>query len=114
MWHLTASKISASLSFLNWIKNEIGFHGISELMLATLIQSYIKKKKNHFISRMRDKLKFYRLSSATFYDCITVIYQFIKSFLDNKMSIFEEYGAFNIYSNFLQHLTFVSSSTERV
>ena len=45
MWHLTASKISASLSFLNWIKNEIGFHGISELMLATLIQSYIKKKK---------------------------------------------------------------------
>ena len=50
--------------------------------------------KNHFISRMRVKLKFYRLSAATFYDCINTIYQFIKPFLDNKMSIFEEYGAF--------------------
>ena len=26
--------------------------------------------------------------------CINTIYQFIKPFLDNKMSIFEEYGAF--------------------
>ena len=60
-------------------------------MLATLIQIYYK---NHFISRTRDKLKFYRLSGATFYDCINTIYQFIKAFLDNKMSIFEEYGAF--------------------
>ena len=30
-------------------------------------------------------------SGATFYDCISTIYQFIKPFLDNKMSIFEEY-----------------------
>ena len=43
---------------------------------------------------MRDSLKFYRLSGATFYDYINTIDQFIKSFLDNKMSIFEEYGAF--------------------
>ena len=35
---------------------------------------------------------FYRLSGATF--CINTIYQFIKPFLDNKMSVFEEYGAF--------------------
>ena len=28
------------------------------------------------------------------YDCINTINQFIKPFLDNKMSIFEEYGAF--------------------
>ena len=41
-------------------------------------------------------MKFSKLSGAIFYDCITTIYQFIKpfSFLDNKMSIFEEYGAF--------------------
>ena len=32
-------------------------------------------------------------SGATFYDCINTIYQFDKPFLDNKMSIFEEYGA---------------------
>ena len=42
MWHLTACKISVSLSFLNWIKNEMIFfyYRISELMLATLIQRY--------------------------------------------------------------------------
>ena len=30
------------------------------------------------------------------YDCINTIYQFIKPFLDNKMSIFEEYEPFNL------------------
>ena len=39
-------------------------------------------------------LKFYKLSVATVYDCINIMYQFIKPFLDNQMSIFEEYGAF--------------------
>ena len=67
MWPLTACKISVSLSFLNWIKTEMIFYRISELMLATLIQRY---DKNHFNSRMR--LKFYRLSGATFYDCIKI------------------------------------------
>ena len=44
---------------------------------------------------MRDKLKFYKLPDARFNDCIiNILYQFIKPFLDNKMSIFEEYGAF--------------------
>ena len=59
-------------------------------MLATLIQRCDKK----IISRMRDQLKFYRLSDATFYDRINTIYQFSKPFLDNKMSTFEGYGAF--------------------
>ena len=56
---------------------------------------------------MRDYLKFYRLSGATFYDCINTIYQFMKPFFDNKMSIFEEFGAFNVLSwrsvNLLTH-----------
>ena len=43
-------------------------------------------------------MKFYRLSGATFYDCINAMYQFIKPFLDNKMSIFEGYGAFKMVS----------------
>ena len=57
MWHLTACKISFSLSFFNWIKNEMIFYRISELMiknemifyriselmLPTLIQRYDKK-----------------------------------------------------------------------
>ena len=41
-------------------------------------------------------MKFYRPPDATFYDCIYTIYQFSKPFLDNKMSIFEEYGAFKM------------------
>ena len=43
MWHLTACTISVSLPFLNWIKSEIIFYHISEIMLATLIQRYDKK-----------------------------------------------------------------------
>ena len=85
MCHLKASKISVSLSFLNWIKNEMIFYR------ATLSQRYDKK----IISfQERETLKLYRLSCAIFYDCINTVYQFIKSFLDNKISIFEECGAF--------------------
>ena len=47
MWQLTACKISVSLLFLNWIKNEMIFYRISELMLPTLIQRY-DKKSFHF------------------------------------------------------------------
>ena len=43
---------------------------------------------------MRDLLNFYRLSGATFSDWIKTLYLFIEPILDNKMSIFEEYGAF--------------------
>ena len=52
-------------------------------MLATLIQRYDKK-----IISFQERDKFHRLPGATFYDCINTIYQFIKPFLDNKMSIF--------------------------
>ena len=52
-------------------------------MLATLIQRQDKK----IISFQEWET---RLSGATFYGCINIIYQFIKSFLQNKMSIFEE------------------------
>ena len=82
-------------------------------MLATLIQSYDKKSFN-FWSSSKTRAEIYRLSGATFYDCIktpiykfikpffatfydcinTPIYKFIKPFLNNKMSIFEEYVAF--------------------
>ena len=68
-------------------------------MLATIIQRYDNK---HLIPRAR--LKFYRLSGATFYDCINSIYQFIKPFLDNKMSVFEEYGAFKKTCSKIIHL----------
>ena len=58
--------------------------------ISELIQRY-DKKSFHF---KNDRLtEIYRLSGVTFYDCI-IRYQFIKPFLDNKMSIFEEYGTF--------------------
>ena len=47
MGHLTVTKISVSLSFLNWIQTEIIFYRISELVLPTLIQRY-DKKSFHF------------------------------------------------------------------
>ena len=55
---------------------------------------YLACNEKHFISSPRDFLKFYRLSAAAFYACINIIYQFIKSFLDDKMSVFDEYGTF--------------------
>ena len=54
MWHLTACKISVCLSFLNRIKNEMIFYGISELILPTLIQRY-DKKSFHFWSNSQFK-----------------------------------------------------------
>ena len=60
-------------------------------MLATLIQRYHKKSFNFLsISKPRDKLQFYRLSDVTFYDYVNIF----SPFLGNKMSISEEYGAF--------------------
>ena len=43
--------------------------------------------KNQIFQERETKLKFYRLSDVTFYDGINTIYQFIKPFLDNKISI---------------------------
>ena len=42
------------------------------------------------------------LSDAVFYDLISILYQFIKSFLDKKMSVFEEYEASKISPLFKQ------------
>ena len=48
MWPLTACNVSVRPSFLNWIKSEMSFYHISELMLVALIQRYDKKKSFHF------------------------------------------------------------------
>ena len=60
--------------------------------------------KNHFSSRTRDKLKFYRLSDATFYDCINI---FINISWIKKCLFFEEYGAFNKSSEI--HISILSN-----
>ena len=65
------------------------FYRISELMLATLIQIYNKKKFHFKNERQTEILQAVRCHIFLF------IYQFIKPFLDNKMSISEEYWAFN-------------------
>ena len=51
-------------------------------MLAALIKRY-------------DKIISFQERGATSNDCINTMYQFIKPFLDNEMSVFEEYEAFN-------------------
>ena len=51
-------------------------------------------------------MKFYRQSGATFYDCINTIYQFSKPFLDKKMSVFEEYGAFK-YLDLTSYIVYI-------
>ena len=47
-------------------------------------------------SKTRDYLKFYMLLDATFSDHINTTCQFIKSFLDKKMTIFKGNGAFKV------------------
>ena len=54
MWHLTARKISVSLSFLNWVKNEMIFYHITELMLPILVQKYDKKSFHFWSISKRD------------------------------------------------------------
>ena len=52
MWHLTACKISVSVLFLNWIKNEMIFYRIFELILATLIHTIYQYIKPFFDNKM--------------------------------------------------------------
>ena len=66
----------------------MGFFIVS---LATLIQRYDKKSFHFKNKRLTEIVQAVR---CPLYDCNNTIYQFIKSFLNNKMSIFEEYGAF--------------------
>ena len=66
-------------------------------MLATLIQRYDKKSFHFKNERLTEILQAVRCPIWWLY---YTIYQFIKSFLDNKMSIFEGYGAFKWYSIF--------------
>ena len=66
------------------------FYGISELMLATLIQRYDKKSfhfKNERLIEILQAVRCHILWLFQYY-----IYQFIKSFVDDKISISEEYG----------------------
>ena len=85
MWHLTACKFSVSLSFLNWIKNEMIFYRISELMLATLIQRYDKNSFHFKNERLTEILQADKCRILWLH---YTIYKIIKPFLDNKMSIF--------------------------
>ena len=59
-------------------------------MLATLIQRYDKT----FHYKNKSLTEILQVVRCHIYDCINTIYLFIKPFLSNKMSIFEEYGVF--------------------
>ena len=72
-------------------------------MLPTLIHRY---DKNHFMW----------LSDATFYNRIKSIYQFVNLSWMKKISIFEEYGAFNscLYMSRLNDFIRLKSSKFRL
>ena len=76
------------IQFISHSWNEMIFYCISELMLPTLIQRYNKKIILFLIQFQNQRLKFYRLSDATFYDHTNTIYQFMKPFLDKKCLFF--------------------------
>ena len=61
-------------------------------MLPTLIQRYDKKSFHFKNERLTEILQAVRCHTY----CINTIYQFIKPFLDDKMPVFEEYGAFKL------------------
>ena len=70
-------------------------------MLATLIQWYDKKKSFHFKNeRLTEILQAVRCQ-------ILWLYQFIKSVLDNKMTFFEEYGAFKLDQKWNDSLSYL-------
>ena len=62
---------------------------------------------------MRDYLKFYRLSDATFYDCINNVYIILLNFSWIKISIFEEYGAFNDDKKKSQSQTWIANTNRK-
>ena len=49
-------------------------------------------------------IEFNRLSDATVYDCINIIYPFIKPVLDKRTSLLWEYGDFNKNVYMLMHI----------
>ena len=63
-----------SLSFLNWIKNEIIFYLISELMLATLSLRYDKKSFHFKNKRLTEILKAVRCHILCLYQYHISIY----------------------------------------
>ena len=79
--------------FLNWIKNDIFFYRISELMLATLSQRYNKKSFHFKDRRLTEILRAVRCHILWLF-LIPYINLLSLSWI-KKMSIFEEYGAFN-------------------
>ena len=72
------------------------FHCTSELILATLIQRY----EFDPVPKKRDQLKFTGCQVLHFIIVLIQYINFLNLFL-YKMSIFEEYGAFKMYSEYL-------------
>ena len=62
-------------------------------MLATFTQRYDKKI---ILFQERKTNRNFTGCQVPHFMIVLIPYQFIKPFLDNKMSVFEEYGAFNL------------------
>ena len=76
------------------------FYRNSELILATLIQRYVKKLFD-FKNERLTVTEILQVVMCHIYDYINTLYHFIKPFLDDKMSNFEEHGSFKPPPQFL-------------
>ena len=94
MWHLTACKYSFSLAFLNWIKNEMIFLSYLWINVGNINSEIWQKIISYFIQFKNEKLT--EILQAVRCHILLLHEYLFKPSLDNKMSIFEEYGAFNL------------------
>ena len=83
---------------VNLIKNEMIFF-LSYFWIK--FRETIKKKNIPCLIQFKNErlTKILQLLCATFCDCFNTIYQFIKPFLVNKMSIFEDMAPLIVYCN---------------
>ena len=104
MWHLTACKISVSLSFLNEIKNEMSFYRINVANIYSI--KTIKKKSFCFdpVKKCETNWIFTGCQMPRFMIVYYTINQFMELSLDKKL-FFEEYGTFLNLSGFFLLMT---------
>ena len=92
MWHLVACK-SVSLSFLNWIKNEMTFFLSYHRINVTLIHRYSRKIIS--FQERETNLNFTGCQVPHFMIVLIPCISLLNLSLRIKCLFFEEYGAFN-------------------
>ena len=92
MWHPTTYKISVSLSYLNWIKNEMIFYCISELMFLCIYRLRTLYNLGYSKTSMTQ-------TKMTHLPRLICVLESLRNSLDGSKQIFRDiYGKFLILS----------------